>query len=147
MRKTFLIATIFLLIYSLPSLAQMTTDEYKTEKGNLINKKTELTREIANLKTEIDSLEKLAPQLEQNIIACNRDLFMIKYGKEMGQRIAYKRIWKGMTEEMLRDSWGKPDKIDKNVEKWGVFTQWFYGNVIFFFRDGKLTDWEGEQEK
>ncbi len=47
-----------------------------------------------------------------------------------------------MTDEMVRDSWGKPDKIDKNVERWGVFTQWYYGNVTFFFRDGKLTEWD-----
>jgi len=147
MKKVFFTSAILLFIYSLPSFAQMTANEYKTEKENLTNKKTELTTEISNLKTEIDSLQKIAPQLEQDIIACNHDLYILKYGKEIGQRVAYKRIWKGMTEDMLRDSWGKPDKIDRNVEKWGVFTQWYYGEVTFFFRDGKLTDWEGEQEK
>ena len=147
MKQIFFTCSIILLVFSFSSFAQMTADEYKTEKENLTNKKAELTNEITNLKSEIDSLQKLAPQIEQDIAACNRDLYIIKYGKKIGQRVAYKRIWKGMTEEMLRDSWGKPDKIDKNVEKWGVFTQWNYGDVTFFFRDGKLTDWEGEQEK
>ncbi len=52
-----------------------------------------------------------------------------------------------MTDEMVRDGWGEPDRVDKNVEAWGTFTQWNYGDVTFFFKDGKLTDWEGEEEK
>ena len=47
-----------------------------------------------------------------------------------------------MTENMLNDSWGKPDKIDVNKEKWGVFSQWYYGNITYFFRDGSMIDWE-----
>jgi hypothetical protein len=71
----------------------------------------------------------------------------LKYGEEIGNKIAYKQIWTGMTDEMVMESWGEPDRVDKNVEEWGTFTQWFYGNVTFFFKDGKLTDWEGEEEK
>ena len=147
MHKIILISITILFFVSFTSFAQMTMEEYQTEKENLTNRKTELVKEIENIKTEIDSLQKLALQLEQDIFTCKREILVIKYGIEIGSRVAYKRIWKGMTEDMLRDSWGKPDKIDKNVEKWGVFTQWYYGDVTFFFRDGKLTDWEGEQEK
>ena len=43
---------------------------------------------------------------------------------------------------MVRDGWGKTDQINNNVERWGTFTQWSYGNITFFFRDGNLTDWE-----
>ncbi len=52
-----------------------------------------------------------------------------------------------MTERMLKDSWGEPDKIDKNMEKWGVFTQWYYGNITYFFKNGKLIAWEEENNK
>ena len=69
-------------------------------------------------------------------------IYKKKFGKEKANRIINKQIWKGMTEKMLRASWGTPDKIDKNVEKWGVFTQWYFGDVTFFFKNGKLTDWE-----
>ena len=47
-----------------------------------------------------------------------------------------------MTDEMVSDGWGDPDRIDRNVKKWGVFEQWNYGNITFFFRDAKFTDWE-----
>jgi cell division protein FtsB len=131
-----------LLLFSFTAFAQMTEEEYNSKKESLTLQKKELKSEIEKLKTEIDSLQNRIPELEQEIIIAFRELYVLKYGKEIGQRVAYKRIWKGMTDEMVRDGWGEPDRIDRNVEKWGVFEQWSYGNVTFFFRDGKLTDWE-----
>ena len=134
-------------LFSTASLAQMTQEEYDDELKSLETRKIELNNDISMLKSDIDSLNKLIPELEQELAVGYRELFELKYGKEIGQRIAYKRIWKGMTEEMVKDGWGEPDRIDKNVEPWGVFTQWIYGEIIFFFRDGKLTDWqEGPEE-
>jgi cell division protein FtsB len=138
------INTIFLLLilFSFYSFAQMTKEEYNSKKESLTLQKKELKGEIETLKTEIDSLQKSIPELEQELITAFRELYILKYGEEIGNRIAYKRIWKGMTDEMVKDGWGEPDRIEKNVEAWGVFTQWIYGDVIFFFRDGTLTDWE-----
>jgi hypothetical protein len=138
------INTIFLslILLSFNSFAQMTEEEYNSKMELLTLQKKELKEEIEILKTEIDSLQKSIPELEQEVLTAYRELYVLKYGKEIGNRIAYKRIWKGMTDEMVRDGWGEPDRIEKNIEAWGVFTQWIYGDVIFFFRDGKLTDWE-----
>ena len=138
------INTIFLplILISFNSFAQLTEEEYDSKMESLTLQKKELSREIDTLKTEIDSMHKRIPELEQEVITAFRELYVLKYGKEIGNRIAYKRIWKGMTDEMVRDGWGEPDRIEKNVEAWGVFTQWIYGDVIFFFRDGTLTDWE-----
>lgn len=133
---------IIIILFSFSSYAQMTEEEYKSKMESLKLQKKELNREIETLKSEIDSLQKSIPGLEQELITASRELYVLKYGEEIGNRIAYKRIWKGMTDEMVRDGWGEPDRIEKNVEAWGVFTQWIYGDVIFFFRDGKLTDWE-----
>ena len=47
-----------------------------------------------------------------------------------------------MTEKMLRDGWGKPDRIHTSTYKWGIYSQWYYGDIIYFFRNGKLIDWE-----
>ncbi len=140
----FKLNTIFLslIIISLNSFAQMTEEEYNSKMESLTLQKKELIREIDTLKTEIDSMQKRIPELEQDVLTAYRELYVLKYGKEIGNRIAYKRIWKGMTDKMVRDGWGEPDRIEKKIEAWGVFTQWIYGDVIFFFRDGKLTDWE-----
>jgi cell division protein FtsB len=142
MHRIILIFVLLFLFNSLTTFAQMTEEEYASKKESLTLQKKELNREIETLKTEIDSMHKRIPELEQEVITAFRELYVLKYGEEIGNRIAYKRIWKGMNDEMVRDGWGEPDRIEKNIEAWGVFTQWIYGDVIFFFRDGKLTDWE-----
>jgi len=130
------------ILFSFYSFAQMTDEEYKSKMESLTLQKKEIKSEIETLIIETDSLLKIVTELEQELITASHELYVLKYGEEIGNRVAYKRIWKGMTDEMVRDGWGEPDRIEKNVEAWGVFTQWIYGDVIFFFRDGKLTDWE-----
>ena len=142
MHRTILIFTVLIILISLTTFAQMTEEEYSSKKESLTLQKRELKWEIEKLKTEIDRMQNRIPELEQEVLTAFRELYVLKYGKEIGNRIAYKRIWKGMTDEMVRDGWGEPDRIEKNIEAWGVFTQWIYGDVIFFFRDGTLTDWE-----
>jgi len=130
------------ILFSFYSFAQMTDEEYKSKMESLTLQKKVIKSEIETLIIETDSLLKIVTELEQELITASHELYVLKYGEEIGNRVAYKRIWKGMTDEMVRDGWGEPDRIEKNVEAWGVFTQWIYGDVIFFFRDGKLTDWE-----
>lgn len=142
MYRTTLIFAVLLIFISITAFAQMMEEEYNSENETLTLQKKELNREIEKLKTEIESLQNSIPELEQEIITAFRELYVLKYDEEIGQRIASKRIWKGMTDEMVRDGWGKPDRINNNVERWGTFTQWSYGNIIFFFKDGNLTDWE-----
>jgi hypothetical protein len=144
MPRTILIFTVLIILISLTTFAQMTEEEYNSKKESLTLQKKELIREIETLKSEIENLQNRIPELEQEMITAFRELYVLKYGREIGQHVAYKQIWKGMTDEMVRDGWGEPDRIDKNVEAWGVFTQWTYGEVIFFFKDGKLTDWDEE---
>jgi len=142
MYNTSLIFSVLFISISLTAFAQMTEEEYNSENETLTLQKKELKKEIETLKTEIESLQNRIPELEQEIITAFRELYILKYGEEIGQRIAYKRIWKGMTDEMVRDGWGEPDKINRNVEEWGTFEQWNYGKIIFFFKDGNLSDWE-----
>ena len=80
--------------------------------------------------------------LEEKVSSSRTNQLIRKYGKKNGLRVARGQVWKGMSEKMLEDSWGKPDKITKNKEKWGTFTQWYYGDITYFFRDGIMTDWE-----
>ncbi len=133
---------LFLIIFSFNSLAQSTNEEYNQEIDELNTRNDQLNNEIADNNFEIDSIRNRIPELEQKVITAYRELYILKYGKEIGQKVAYKQIWTGMTDEMVRDGWGEPDKIDKNVKPWGVFTQWYYGEVTFFFKDGKLTEWD-----
>ena len=133
---------ILILILSPFILTQITVEEYKSAKQALSVKKIELQNEIADLNSEIVELKNSIPELEQQLISAYRNLYIFKYGEEYGNRVAYNQVWKGMSEEMMKDSWGEPDKIESNIQNYGVFNQWYYGDVTFFFRDGKLIDWD-----
>jgi cell division protein FtsB len=99
------INTIFvlLILFSFNLLAQMTDEEYSSKKDSLTLQKKRLNREIETLYTEIDSMQQRITELEQEVITAFRELFILKYGEEVGNRVAYKRIWKGMTDENLRN--------------------------------------------
>ncbi len=74
-----------------------------------------------------------------------RELYVMRYGKEDGAKVASGMVWKGMSEDMLRDSWGKPDSVTSNKQPWGTYNQWYYGEITYFFKDGKMIDWEEGQ--
>jgi len=112
------------------------------------------TRLDSILKSKIDSLTNLFSSLSEELTAnqselaeINKRSFVKKYGKENGQRVASGRIWKGMTTDMLKDIWGKPDKITSNKYSYGVYTQWYYGDITYFFKNSVLIDWEQGTEK
>lgn len=139
--KKFLILFFFL---SFPLVAQvnLTLERYKILSDSLNSLKIILTESNKQLQIEIDTLNSIIERNNSLIKDCEYRRLVKKYGKESGGRISSGSIWKGMTEEMLIDSWGKPDKITSNKEKWGTFTQYYYGDVIFFFKNKKLIDWE-----
>ncbi len=144
---SFLLVAIFIL--PLCNFAQsfnnLDSKSFERTRDSLLLNKNSFLSEQQQLKNEIDSLKNISDELDEKISTTLEEINSIykkKFGKEKANRIINKQIWKGMTEKMLRASWGAPDKIDKNVEKWGVFTQWYFGDVTFFFKNGKLTDWE-----
>ncbi|NOX17904.1 MAG: hypothetical protein GXO87_06445 [Chlorobi bacterium] len=140
--RTFLSALSFVLLFAGAAFGQDAKTNYKLQLDSLTSAKEQLSAETAKLKAELDSLQNYLASFDDRLNLKKQELMLLRYGKKTGGNIAAGKVWKGMTEQMLRDSWGEPDKIDKNVEKWGVFTQWSYGKITYFFRDGKLTDWE-----
>lgn len=137
----------FFLFLQTISFAQskINSSSFSAQKDSLTLQKEQYAKDKIRLNAEIDSLKNLSTEIDDKISSILEEInsmYVKKFGKEKANRIVNKQIWKGMTEKMLRASWGSPDKIDRNVEKWGVFTQWYYGDVTFFFKNGKLTDWE-----
>lgn len=68
--------------------------------------------------------------------------FTKKYGKEVGKKVADKKIWIGMTKDMCIDSWSEPRDRNRSVGTWGVHEQWIYYNTYLYFEDGVLTSWQ-----
>lgn len=135
----FLLSSSFIIAQSDKMISK---ERYHLLMDSLSTEKTKLSIEKDILLKEIDSLKNRLVVLEEESISTLKKQLIRKYGKVKGTRLANGQIWKGMTEKMLEDSWGMPDTITKNKEKWGLFRQWYYGDITYFFRDGIMTGWE-----
>lgn len=63
-----------------------------------------------------------------------------KYGQVNGKKVALHQAEIGMTESMVLDSWGAPEKINETSGRSGS-EQWiYYGNHYLYFRNGRLVD-------
>ncbi len=137
----------FIIIFILLPVLQIFAQNISRERFNflidsLTVKKKQLLIEKKILQHNVDSLQVILVDLEEKSVSSRMKQLVRKYGRKNGMRVARGQVWKGMSEKMLEDSWGKPDKIDKNKEKWGTFSQWYYGDITYFFKDGIMTDWE-----
>ena len=63
-----------------------------------------------------------------------------KYGTSMAARLAAGKIWKGMSGDMVRDSWGSPSKINRVIGN-NVKEEWVYKNTWLFIENNTLVDW------
>jgi hypothetical protein len=63
-----------------------------------------------------------------------------KYGTSMAARLAAGKIWKGMSGEMVRDSWGSPLKINREIGN-NIREEWIYKNTWLFIENNTLVDW------
>lgn len=146
MRNKIIFACSFFLFNTSILLAQsdvkLSSERYNSIYDSLMTKKKSLLSQKESLIEDIDSLKTVFTELDEKWRSSRKSQLVRKYGKDVGGRVASGQVWRGMSEKMLQDSWGKPDKISKNKEKWGTFTQWYYGEVTYFFKDSILTDWE-----
>ena len=125
----------------------LSAEQIKEQHDSLTAYKNRLKKLIDSLKKDLDTLTKQRDYLDEKVKAEYEKIYISKYGKEDGTRIADGRIWKGMTEAMLKDSWGKPDNTNTDKFNYGTFTQYVYGDITFFFRDKVLIDWEDKGKK
>lgn len=69
------------------------------------------------------------------------EMLVSKYGTDIGKRLYQHKVWKGVTSEMARDSWGKPVQINRMFVDQSVDEEWIYSKKYLYFRDGILIEW------
>ena len=69
------------------------------------------------------------------------EVLTTKYGDDIGKRLYQHKVWKGITSDMARDSWGKPVQINRMYVNQNVDEEWIYSRKLLYFRDGILIDW------
>lgn len=90
-----------------------------------------------SIKHVYDSLGKLALRRETK---AREELFIKKFGKEFGPKIAEGNVANGMNQEMCLNAWGEPT-AKKQTEREGVKIEiWNYGTTGWLkFQDGLLV--------
>jgi hypothetical protein len=79
---------------------------------------------------------------QQNYDQGNRFSYLEnKYGTNMAARLISGKIWKGMTSDMVRDSWGNPGKINRVIETNVIKEEWIFSNTWLFFENDVLSQW------
>ena len=64
-----------------------------------------------------------------------------KYGSSLASKIVAGKIWKGMTSEMVTDSWGIPEKNNKVTSGDIHKEEWIYKNTWLYFENSTLMEW------
>ena len=64
-----------------------------------------------------------------------------KYGSTMAARLLSGKIWKGMDSEMVKDSWGVAEKINRVISGNIIKEEWIYRNTWLYFENNTLLEW------
>jgi hypothetical protein len=64
-----------------------------------------------------------------------------KYGPGMAEKLYAGKIWRGMTSQMVRDSWGVPLKVSRYMEQTPVKEEWYYNKAVLVIENNTLIDW------
>jgi|WetSurMetagenome_2_1015567.scaffolds.fasta_scaffold06003_7 hypothetical protein len=115
----------------------------RADKEKIIQLCTKIARtdSLEKIKSELDLKNEIVleviPEVER------KDSLFAKYKKTIFiNTIINKKVKIGMTKNMVLDSWGEPDDINRSVGSWGVHEQWVYGENYLYFENGKLTSFQ-----
>lgn len=64
-----------------------------------------------------------------------------KYGSNMAAKLMAGKIWKGMNSQMVNDSWGTAQKINRVVSGNVIKEEWIYKDTWLYFENNTLVDW------
>jgi hypothetical protein len=64
-----------------------------------------------------------------------------KYGSNMAARLISGKIWKGINSDMVKDSWGTPDKINRVVNGNIIKEEWIFKTTWLYFENNTLLEW------
>ncbi len=141
MKSLVFMMVLFRAIFNKSFFRRLIQVNIKLKKVSLKNK-AELLEEKASLQNDLITMTRKVEELEASITVAWPKYLSKKCGNIDGGNLAMGRIWKGMKKEMMLDIWGKPDKQHTDRFSYGVFTQYYYGKITYYFKNGILTDWE-----
>lgn len=64
-----------------------------------------------------------------------------RYDSRTAKSIYQRKIWKGMNTDMVIDSWGNPQQIDRTIIPDSVKEEWNYTKTWLYFENDILISW------
>lgn len=87
----------------------------------------------------VNSTQETLPAQEQYV---SRFTYLeSKYGTSLAAKLNAGKIWKGMSSEMVKDSWGKAEKINRVINGNVINEEWIYKNSWLYFENNTLVEW------
>ncbi|HOW40978.1 MAG TPA: hypothetical protein PL123_10580 [Bacteroidales bacterium] len=123
---------------------------YEENEGYILSRHAEIDRiavpaeEERKLKQDFPVVEEQDQVQSRSTVVREKSRFTYleeKYGTSMAARLNAGKIWKGMNSEMIRDSWGKPDKINREINGNTVKEEWIYRTTWLFIENNTLQEW------
>jgi hypothetical protein len=107
-------------------------------------KKEEVARrlEFEERKRKEEEARQARAEAERKAKAQREARIRSKYSAKDAERIIRGQIWLGMTKEMMIDSWGQPEEINRSVGSWGVHEQCIYGDTYVYIENVIVTSWQ-----
>jgi hypothetical protein len=115
---------------------------FEDNEGFILNRHVELNRIPADTRQNIQS--QTANQETQPVQDQKESRFSYlenKYGSNMANRLISGKIWKGMNSDMVKDSWGMAEKINRVIDGNTVKEEWIFRSTWLYFENNTLLEW------
>jgi hypothetical protein len=115
---------------------------FEDNEGFIFNRKLVLSKlpvktQQSNPSQEQVQQSQTVPEQEQSRFSYLEN----KYGTNMASRLIAGKIWKGMNSDMVKDSWGSAEKINRVVSGNVIKEEWIFRNTWLYFENNTLLQW------
>jgi hypothetical protein len=115
---------------------------FEEDKGYIFKRHAVINKPEVNNSQSIIYVEAVSSSQPDQVQKVSRFSYLeSKYGSSMAARLSAGKIWKGMNAEMVTDSWGTGEKVNREISGNLMKEEWIYKNTWLYFENNILLDW------
>jgi hypothetical protein len=114
------------------------SDGYILRRHAVLNDPIDVSKPVIQ---KVEPVQETQPAVQQEQQGGRFAYLENKYGSSMAAKLIAGKIWKGMSSEMLRDSWGKPQRINRVISGNTVKEEWIYKYTWIYLENDTLFEW------
>jgi hypothetical protein len=115
---------------------------FEDNKGWILKRHAVMDKTSANTQQVIQQPQAVQQgQPAQRQVMSRRSYLENKYSPDIASKIDAGKIWKGMNTEMVTDSWGIADKVNKVTSGNILKEEWIFKNTWLYFENNMLVEW------